>query len=165
MKQASRQCFIKFSSTLCGLGFATSHGDHTLFTRFSDGVFVVVLVYVDDIIIAISDKSVVPVLTTQHNDFFKLRDLGDVQYFLGLEIARSSKGISICHCKYVLELLSDTGFLGCKPSAIPMEPSLSLHKDDSPFLEDPEFYRRLVGRLLYLCNTRPDISFAVTKLC
>lgn len=136
LKQASRQWFIKFSSTQCGMVLATSYGDDTLFTRFSDGIFVVILVYVDDIIIASSDNSVIPYLKTQLNYFFKIRDLGDLQYFMDLEIACFSEGISICQRKYVLELLSDTGFLGCKPSTIPMEPSHSLHKDDTPFLQD-----------------------------
>ncbi|KAG7584438.1 Ribonuclease H-like superfamily [Arabidopsis suecica] len=165
LKQASRQWFLKFSSTICAMGFQSTHSDHTLFTRLADGVFVVILVYVDDIIIASSCDSVVPVLISQLEQAFKLRNIGAPQYFLGLEIARSSKGISICQRKYVLELLVETGFLGCKPSSIPMEPNHSLHKDDTPLIPDPEHYRKLIGKLLYLCTTRPDISFAVGKLC
>ncbi|KAL1187681.1 Retrovirus-related Pol polyprotein from transposon RE1 [Cardamine amara subsp. amara] len=111
--------------------------------------------------------SVVPALVEGLSSKFKLRNLGDLKYFLGLEIARSSKGISICQRKYVLELLADTGFLGSKPSSIPMEPNHSLHVDESesPLLPNAEIYRRLIGKLLYLCTTRPDIAFAVGKLC
>lgn len=106
-----------------------------------------------------------PPLISQLNNHFKLRNLGSLQYFLGLEIARSSKGISICQRKYVLELLTDTGFLGNKLSSIPMEPNHSLHKHDTPFLPDAKVYRRLIAELLYLCSTRSDITFAITKLC
>jgi len=123
------------------------------------------VVYVDDIIIASSCESVVPILITQLEKAFKLRNIGAPQYFLGIEIARTSKGISLCQRKYALELLVETGFLGCKPSSIPMEPNHSLHKDDTPLIPDPKLYRKLIGKLLYLCITRPGISFVVGKLC
>lgn len=66
--------------------------------------------------------------------------------------------------KYTLELLEDTGFLGAKPSLIPYDPNLKLSLTDGTLLEDPTRYRRLIGRLIYLTNTRPDISFAVQHL-
>ena len=94
---------------------------------------------------------------------FKLRDLGAPKYFLGLEIAISAEGISICQRKYVLDLLESTGFSGCKPSSIPMEPNQKLSQDDGTLLTDAKQYRRLLGRLQYLTFTRPDICFAVGK--
>lgn len=166
LKQASRQWFLKFSTTLLSLGFQKSKTDHTLFIRNTNGKYVAVLVYVDDIIIASNDDAEVNGLKEDMQKAFKLRDLGPLKYFLGLEIARSSKGISICQRKYVLGLLEETGLLGCKPSNIPMDPSIKLvlHSND-PALEDVGLYRRLVGKLMYLTITRPDITFAVNKLC
>src|SRR5690606_6712124 len=97
---------------------------------------------------------------------FKLRDLGELKYFLGLEIARSNKGISVCQQKYTLSLLEETGLLACKPSSIPMEPSLKLHQhSNEPPLADGTVYRRLVGKIMYLTITRPYITYAINKLC
>lgn len=126
---------------------------------------VLVLVYVDDIIIASSCDKATALLKESLQASFKLRDLGTLRYFLGLEIARSSSGISICQRKYVLDLLTDTGLLGCKPSSIPMDPSVKISIEDGELLPNAEVYWRLVGKLLYLTFTRPDITFAVHKLC
>ncbi|XP_031259399.1 uncharacterized protein LOC116117527 [Pistacia vera] len=105
------------------------------------------------------------------NRHFRIKDLGEPKYFLGIEIARSPAGISLSQRKYVLELVSESGLSACKPSAIPVEQNTKLttqqydhatssSKDDPP-LEDPSHYQKLVGRLIYLTMTRPDISYAV----
>ncbi|XP_020879598.1 uncharacterized protein LOC9311760 [Arabidopsis lyrata subsp. lyrata] len=165
LKQASRQWFLKFSQSLLSLGFKSSYGDDTLFTRKSENVCMAVLVYVDDIIIASTCSAATSSLTASLKESFKLRELGPLKYFLGLEIARTDAGISICQRKYVLDLLDETGLLGCKPSSIPMDPSQKLNMETGDFIEDVERYRRLVGKLMYLTFTRPDITFAVHKLC
>ncbi|XP_042019056.1 uncharacterized mitochondrial protein AtMg00810-like [Salvia splendens] len=93
-----------------------------------------------------------------------VRDLGVPKYFLGLEIARNKKGIMISQRKYAMDLIRDAGLLGCKPSPVPMDPLKQLKQDSGNLMEDPSKYRRLIGRLLYLCITRADITFAVHKL-
>ncbi|XP_019058846.1 PREDICTED: uncharacterized protein LOC109116952 [Tarenaya hassleriana] len=95
---------------------------------------------------------------------FQLKDLGTLNYFLGLEIARSTQGISVCQRKYTLELLEEFGMLGCKPLATPMEFHQKLSQESGDVLPDPSHYRALIGKLIYLSITRPDISFSVTKL-
>ncbi|KAL9299575.1 putative RNA-directed DNA polymerase [Arabidopsis thaliana] len=130
-----------------------------------DGEFVIVLVYVDDIVIASTSEAAAAQLTEELDQRFKLRDLGDLKYFLGLEVARTTAGISICQRKYALELLQSTGMLACKPVSVPMIPNLKMRKDDGDLIEDIEQYRRIVGKLMYLTITRPDITFAVNKLC
>uniref|UniRef100_A0A2N9GQ92 Reverse transcriptase Ty1/copia-type domain-containing protein n=1 Tax=Fagus sylvatica TaxID=28930 RepID=A0A2N9GQ92_FAGSY len=108
--------------------------------------------------------SLPPVLTAFLDHHFKLKDLGPAKYFLGLELARTAKGISLCQRKYTLDILQDTGFLGSKPVKFPMEQHLKLSKDEGPALPDPTVYRRLIGKLLYLTLTRPDISYSVSRL-
>ena len=164
LKQASRQWFSKFSTTLLNHGFIQSKADYSLFTRQDGSSFIALLVYVDDILIASSDAVAVQKLKQFLDAQFKLKDLGPVRYFLGLEIARSSQGISVSQRKYALEILEDAGLLGCKPVRCPMDQNLKLSKLEGPLLHDPTAYRRLIGRLMYLTLTRPDIVFAVHKL-
>lgn len=164
LKQASRQWFLKFSTTLKTLGFSQTSSDHTSFLKTSDALFLCVIVYVDDIIISSNNDTKVDLLKSQLKSFFKLRDLGPIKYFLGLEIARSTDGIHICQRKYALDLLDETGLLGCKPSSVPMDPAIKYSIETGGELVDAAAYRRLIGLLMYLQITRPDITFAVNKL-
>ena len=124
----------------------------------------VLLVYVDDVLIACNDKGEIDKFKVLLDQKFKLKDLCDLRYFLGLEVARSDKEIALCQRKYTLEVLNDTGLLGCKLAKTPTEQNLRLSKFKGEELKDPSSYRRLIGRHLYLTITRPDITFAIHKL-
>ncbi|CAL2254674.1 unnamed protein product [Prunus armeniaca] len=93
---------------------------------------------------------------------FEMKSLGDLKYFLGIEVARSKHGIFLSQRKYTLDLLAETGMLDCKPIDIPSEQNhkLGLYPDQVP--TDKERYQRLVGKLIYLSHTRPDIAYAMS---
>ncbi|RVW83633.1 Retrovirus-related Pol polyprotein from transposon RE1 [Vitis vinifera] len=93
---------------------------------------------------------------------FEIKDLGTLRYFLGMEVARSSKGIFVSQRKYTLDLLKETGMLGCKPSNTHMDPFNKIGSKEDMAVVDKGRYQRLVGRLIYLSHTRPDISFVVS---
>ena len=161
LKQASRQWFLKLSSALKAAGFKQSWSDYSLFVRNTQGRFTTLLVYVDDVILA--GNSLQDIIETKQflASHFKLKDMGQLRYFLGIEVARSKQGIVLCQRKYALEVLEDAGFLGAKPSRFPVEQSLTLTRGDGAELKDASQYRRLVGRLIYLTITRPDLVYAV----
>ncbi|KAK3022402.1 hypothetical protein RJ639_047376 [Escallonia herrerae] len=93
---------------------------------------------------------------------FEIKDLGKLKYFLGMEVARSNKGISISQRKYTHDLLKETGMLGCKPVDTPMDPICKLGRKEGSAPVDKGRYQSLIGRLIYLSHTRPDIGFSVS---
>lgn len=164
LKQASRQWYSKLSSALLSLNYVQSAADYSLFIKQQGSSFTAILVYVDDLVLAGTDLSEIHYVKQYLDDQFKIKDLGQLRFFLGFEVSRSSSGLVINQRKYALELLSDAGFLASKPANTPMNPSPKLSQDATIPYSDASSYRKLIGRLLYLTNTRPDICFAVQQL-
>ena len=166
LKQANRQWFTKLSSFLVSHGFQQSNSDHSLFLKLTRSVTTILLVYVDDIILTGNSILEIQDITTLLDQEFKIKDLGDLKFFLGLEIACTTDGIHLCQRKYALDILSDSGMLGCKPHSTPMDYSMKLQMNSGNSLSDESSssYRRLIGKLIYLTNTRPDIVYAVQQL-
>ncbi|BBH10363.1 RmlC-like cupins superfamily protein, partial [Prunus dulcis] len=161
LKQASRNWFAKFTTALRAASFVQSLADYSLFTRSQNNSFTALLIYVDDIVITGDDPKAIQSIKDFLNVRFRIKDLGPLKYFLGIEVARSKKGIFISQRKYALEILDDVGLLGARPSPFPMEQTLRLRPDEGKPLKDATKYRQLVGRLIYLTVTRPDIAFSV----
>ncbi|XP_061365823.1 uncharacterized mitochondrial protein AtMg00810-like [Gastrolobium bilobum] len=164
LKQASRQWYSKLSEALLTLGYIQGNANHSMFTRKVGSSFTVLLVYVDDVVLSGNSPSEITRVKAFLHEKFKIKDLGPLRYFLGLEVSRTSRGIHLNQHKYALEILSDMGMLATKPSSTPMEPSSRLSRTTGSPLIDEFSYHRLVGRLLYLTTTRPDFCFAVQQL-
>ncbi|XP_042009205.1 uncharacterized mitochondrial protein AtMg00810-like [Salvia splendens] len=132
-------------------GYKQSNADHTLF----------LIIYVDDMIITGDDVEEIESLKKSLFLKFEMKDLGDLKYFLGIEILRSKRGIFLRQRKYVLDLLAETGLLECKPTETPIVLNHGLKIVEGADQTEQGKYQRLVGKLIYLSHTRPDISYVV----
>lgn len=147
-----------------------SQEDYSLFTYFNDkkNICLHILVYVDDFIIAGNDISIIQRFKLYLHTSFKMKDLGKLKYFLGLEVARGPDGIFVSQHKYALDIITECSLLGAKPSPTPTELNRKLVMADKTnshtLLTDPSKYRRLIGRLIYLTFTRPDLSYIIRIL-
>ncbi|KAK9087507.1 hypothetical protein Syun_029901 [Stephania yunnanensis] len=164
LKQASRQWNHELTTKLQSFGFNQSTHDPCLFTYNTAGQFLVLLVYVDDVLLTGTSLELIDQVKTFLHTLFTIKDLGQARYFLGLELVRSSSGLYVHQRKYVLDLLNDAGLLMAKPAATPLPRDCKFIDPDSPLLIEVDRYRRLVGRLLYLRFTRPDITYATQQL-
>nr|KYP43239.1 hypothetical protein KK1_035331 [Cajanus cajan] len=113
------------------------------------------LVYVDDLIVGGNDSTAIQRFKSYLSQCFHMKDLGKLKYFLGVEVARSQRGLFLCQRKYALDIITEAGLLGAKPVTTPMEQNHHLGLAKGPCLTSPDKYRQLVGRLIYLCFTRP----------
>ena len=164
LKQASRQWNKELNKFLFSLGFIQSKQDYSLFTRNLDGEFVVILVYVDDMVLTGTSRTQIDHIKAALDKAFTIKDLGDIRYFLGIEVIRNSCGTLLSQRKYISDIIKDLNLATSKPVSSPLPKGLGLSTDQGEILEDPEVYRRLVGRLLYLNITRPDLSYATQHL-
>lgn len=123
LKQSPRAWFGRFAKVMKDSGYIQSQGDHTLFIKHSNaGGVTALLVYVDDIIVTGNDEREKHELKLRLVKEFEIKELGKLKYFLGIEVAYSTKGIFISQQKYVTDLLIETGKIGCKPVSTPMDP-------------------------------------------
>ncbi|KAL2239868.1 UNVERIFIED_CONTAM: Retrovirus-related Pol polyprotein from transposon RE1 [Sesamum indicum] len=164
LKQASRQWNVELTMRLQEFGFVQCAHDHCLFILHTGRGLISLLVYVDDILLAGDCIDELQRVKSYLHDLFTIKDIGDARYFLGLEIARNSDGIYLAQTKYIQDIIADTGLQQAKAVSTPFPTGLKLCSDAGALLQAPDSYRRLVGRLLYLSFTRPDISHSVQQL-
>ncbi|KAH9783514.1 hypothetical protein KPL71_009336 [Citrus sinensis] len=137
---------------------------HTKSKFSTEKKIAVLIVYVDDIILTGDFEEELQFLKQRLAHEFDIKDLGNLMYSLGMEIARSREGIAVTQQKYVLDLLMETGMLGCKPADTPMDSSKKFGTESESVPVDRGRYQRLVGRLIYLSHTRLDIGFVVSSV-
>jgi hypothetical protein len=161
LKQSPRAWFGRFSWAMKKYGYTQSNSDHTLFLKHRLGKVTALIIYVDDMIITGDDVVEISKLQKQLATELEMKSLGGLKYFLGIEVARSKQGIFLSHRKYVLDLLSEVGLLDCKPADTPIVQNHRLGEHTDQVSTDKGRYQRLVGKLIYLSHTRPDIAYAV----
>ncbi|CAL1375374.1 unnamed protein product [Linum trigynum] len=161
LKQAPRAWFEKFHATILHAGLVQSENDPSLFLRSTSRGITALLIYVDDMVVTGDDSVGIEELLLVLRSAFNLKELGDLSYFLGLEIHRSTAGIHVGQRKYIVDLLEEAQMDDCLPCNTPMEQNLKLRQLEGDLLSDGSLYRSIVGSLIYLTHTRPDISYPV----
>lgn len=167
LKQAPRAWYSRLSTKLNELGFVSSKSGTSLFFYDKNGVTMFMLVYVDDIIVSSSSEKATSALLQDLNQEFALKDLGDLHFFLGIEVKKVNDGLVLTQEKYASDVLRRVGMSDCKPVNTPLSISEKLSSQGGALLgpNDSTQYRSIVGALQYLTLTRPDISFSVNKVC
>lgn len=165
LKQAPRQWFATLSSFLHSIGFVSSREDPSLMLFHKLGICMYLLIYVDDILLTGNDQAAIQTLFQQLNRRFRMKNLGSLSNFLGIEAHRSSTGITLSQSSYALQVMQCAAMIGCKTLSTPasMKEFSSAHSMDD--FENPSLYRKIVGKLQYLTITRPDIAYAVNRAC
>ncbi|KAM1010062.1 hypothetical protein TB1_044704 [Malus domestica] len=164
LKQAPRAWNERFTSFLPSLGFLSTYSDLSLFEHDGHSV-VILLLYVDDIIITGSGFVPIDAVIKALTEEFDIKDLGNLHYFLGIQITQNASGMFLSQSKYVSDLLLKADMVHSKPCSTPCLPYNRLLKDDGHPFNNPSLYRSIVGALQYLTFTRPDISFSVHQVC
>lgn len=164
LKQASRQWYSKLSDFLMSMGYSVSKNDYSLFIKSVNGLITIIVVYIDDILLSGNDAQEMFSLKLLLDKQFKIKDLGHLHYFLGLEELSEPGGVIVYQRKFALDLLSYFNCLDCPPVASPMDVTVKFKDNPSEPLSDPTLYRKLVDKLNFLTNTRLDLAFSVQFL-
>nr|GEX12592.1 hypothetical protein [Tanacetum cinerariifolium] len=162
LHQALKAWYKTLSTYLLDNGFHRGQIDKTLFIKRVKGDILLVQVYVDDIIFGSTKKEMCTEFEKMMHKKFQISSMGELTFFLGLQVTQKDDGIFICQDKYVYEILKKFGFSTVKIASTPMETSKPLIKDENAKDVNVHLYRSMIGSLMYLTPLRPDIMFVVT---
>ena len=162
LKQSQWPWFGRSMKVMLTMKYMQSRGDHTLFIKHTDleGI-TILLVYVNDTIVTGKNPKEREYLQWYLAREFEIKELGKLKYFLGIKVAHSKESIFISQQKYVTDLLNEIGKLSCKPTKTPIESNHKLGEEIDGIVMNRGMYQRLVGKLIYLSNTKPDIAHVV----
>ena len=164
LHQAPRAWYETLSTHLLNNGFRRGVIDCTLFIKESGDDILMVQVYVDDIIFGSNNEKLVKEFEEVMKTKFEMSQMGELTYFLGLQVDQMSTGTFLHQTKYVGEILSRFSMSDVKPAGTPLAVNLGRMPDEKGETVDPTLYRAMIGSLMYLTASRPDIMFA-TCLC
>lgn len=165
LKQAARSWNTALHKVLIEAHFKQSYNDPCLYSKKIDGQFCYVIVYVDDLIVAVLYIEQMNEIERIFKPHFVMQDLGQINYYLGMQVTKDdNENFELNQSAYIMKIVSDFGLQNAKPAKTPMEVSYGKSNSSQP-LDSNKKYRSLIGRLLYLSvNSRPDISASVSIL-
>ncbi|GJR48601.1 putative ribonuclease H-like domain-containing protein [Tanacetum coccineum] len=161
LHQAPRAWYATLSTFLLKNGYRRGTIDKTLFIKKDKHDIILVQVYVDDIIFGSTKKSWCDDFEALMKSRFQMSSMGELTFFLGLQVKQKEDGIFISQDKYVAEILKKFDFVSVKTASTPIETQKPLVKDEEASDVDVHLYRSMIGSLMYLTASRPDIMFAV----
>ena len=163
LRQSPRAWYARLHTTLLAWHLTQSQADPNLYFAHISNNTIALLVYVDDILITGSDPNLISQLKGHLQRTFQTNDLGLLHRYLGVQFERVNTGIHMHQTEYALSILSLFNMEACTPSFTPLPEGLTLSKDSGTPPVDAKLYRMLVGKLLFLTKTRPDIAHAVAS--
>jgi len=161
LRQAPRAWNFKLDKELINLGFVRSKLEYAVYRRTSKNSFLIVGVYVDDLVISGPDVNEISRFKLEMKEKFSMSDLGLLSYYLGIEVKQGRDGITLSQSAYALKILENASMTNCNPCATPMEARLKLTKSMEEEVLNPTAYRSIIGSLRYIVNTRPDLAYSV----
>jgi hypothetical protein len=161
LKQAPRAWYDCLKDFLIKNGFTIGKADSTLFTRKVDNELFVCQIYVDDIIFGSTNEKFCEEFSKVMTNRFEMSMMGELKYFLGFQVKQLKEGTFLCQTKYTQDMLKKFGMEKAKHAKTPMSSNghLDLNEEGKPV--DQKLYRSMIGSLLYLCASRPDIMLSV----
>ena len=163
-RQAPRTWYSRIDTHMLNLGFTKSLSEATLYVKKADGEILIVSLYVDDLLVTGSSLNQIEKFKDEMKNVFEMTDLGQMTFFLGMEVQQNNDEIFICQKKYAKEILMKFHMEECKVTSTPMNNKEKFCEKDGAPKVDEELYRSLIGCLMYLTTTRPDIMNAVSIL-
>ena len=164
LKQSPRAWYERIDAALRKMGLRRSISDANLYFMHQDGETLIVLLYVDDLFITGSSPQLISWLKTFLHKEFDMTDLGLIRRYLGISFEQVLLGIFLHQRDYTSEILKEFGMVECKPASAPLPEGLILTSDMKSPSVDPTHYCRLIGKLIFLMVTRPDVIYAVSRL-
>ncbi|KAK1419766.1 hypothetical protein QVD17_29081 [Tagetes erecta] len=161
LRQAPRAWNERLDKTMRKLEFKRCPREPSVYTKIANGELLVIGVYVDDLVVTGSSLEEIKKFKTQMMLEFKMKDMGLLTYYLGIEVDQRDDGIILKQSSYAKKLLKAAGMVDCNSCKYPMEPRLELTKDEAGKSVDARRFRSNIGSLRYLLHTRPDLSYAV----
>jgi hypothetical protein len=162
LRQAPRAWYSKIEAYFLNEKFEKCFCEHTLFVKVDDkGKILIVNVYVDYLIYTGNDEHMMRNFKRSMREMFAMTDLGKMKYFLGIEVIQNKQGIFINQQKYGSEILQRFGMSDCNGVCSPIVPGCKLVKDEAGKAIDATLYKQMIGCLMYMLATRPDMAYSV----